>query len=123
MARKKSTKFNQTCEYPHRESEKYREKLAEKMHAYHTHITLGQIAQGIMIYLGMYHSDKVWHSFKGWIRTIRKDVIPSEMIVAEALKSSYPGFLTSNLFSADAQKFMEQHFNLDGIKDLPLTGT
>lgn len=76
-----------------------------------------------MIYLGMYHSDKVWHSFKGWIRTIRKDVIPSEMIVAEALKSSYPEFLTSNLFSVDAQKFMEHHFNLDGINDLPLTGT
>lgn len=122
MADKNPTKPNQTCEHPHRENEKYREKLAEKIRAYHTHITLGQIAQGIMLYLGMYHSEKVWQSFRGWIRTIRKDVMPSELIVSEALKTSYPEFLVSSRFDADAQKFMAHHFDLDGLNDLPLTG-
>lgn len=35
----------------HRKSAKYREKVREKMHAYHAHLFIGVVAQGLMQYL------------------------------------------------------------------------
>lgn len=103
-------KKGEGTQYPHRESPEYRKKLRSKMHAYHTHINLAGIAQGAMQYLSLYHSENVWDSFNGWLRTIRPEVAPSEFVVANALRATFPGFLQSRKIGADFKKFMEARF-------------
>ena len=50
------------------------------MAAYHLFIQLGFIAQGLMQYLSMHNYKDIWSSFGTWLRTIRKNVLPSEKI-------------------------------------------
>ncbi len=56
-------------------------------------VQTGMIAQGMLQYLAMTCDGLVWKHFGTWIRTIRPDVLPSEMIVSAALKNTLPGFL------------------------------
>jgi hypothetical protein len=77
----------------HRESEAYREKMGRKLRTYQLYVQVGCIAQGILQYLGIQHSGKVWHCFRGWLRTIRPGTAPSEQVVAMALSASIPEFL------------------------------
>ncbi len=58
------------------------------MHAYHVFVQTGMIAQGMLQYLAMTCDGLVWKHFGTWIRTIRPDVLPSEMIVSAALKNT-----------------------------------
>jgi hypothetical protein len=44
-------------------------------------------------YLSLAHADKVWKSFGSWIRTIRPGVLPSEQVVAVAMRNVMPEFL------------------------------
>lgn len=83
-------------QYPHRKSEAYREKLRSKIKAYHVFVNLAVIAQGLLCYLAICHKEKIWSAFGSWMRTIRKDMAPSEAVSAEALRHSLPEFLQSN---------------------------
>lgn len=80
-------------QYLHRTSEAYRKQVRRKMHAYHVFVQTGMIAQGMLQYLAMTREHLVWKYFGTWIRTIRPDVLPSEMIVSAALKNTLPEFL------------------------------
>jgi hypothetical protein len=80
-------------QYLHCKSEDYREKVLRKMSAYHAHIMAGIIAQGMLQYLSLTHSTTVWKSFGSWIRTIRPEVLPSEQVVAVAMRNVLPEFL------------------------------
>jgi hypothetical protein len=51
------------------------------------------IAQGMLQYLSMTRDELVWKHFGTWIRTIRPDVLPSEMVVSEALNNTLSEFL------------------------------
>lgn len=89
-------------QYLHMKSQDYREKVRRKMRAYHCHMQIGIIAQGIMQYLSLSNSQLVWNAFGSWIRTIRPGVLPSEAVVAIALRHSLPQFLAD---SSDDQTF------------------
>jgi hypothetical protein len=61
--------------------------------AYHAHIQLGCIAQGLLQYLAIHFSATVWHSFGSWLRTMKIDLPPSELVVAHALRATLTDFL------------------------------
>ena len=77
----------------HRKTDKYRQQVRRKLHAYHAHIQLGCIAQGLLQYLAIYFSATVWHTFRSWMRTMKLDLPPSELVVAHALRSTLTDFL------------------------------
>jgi len=77
----------------HRKPEQYRQQVRRKLHAYHAHIQLGCIAQGLLQYLAIHFSATVWQTFRSWLRTMKLDLPPSELVVAHALRSTLTDFL------------------------------
>ena len=77
----------------HRESDAYRRAVRRKLAAYHVFLFAGVVAQGLMHYLSSCHTEAVWRSFGSWLRTIRKGVAPSEMVVTMALRNTLSEFL------------------------------
>ncbi len=63
------------------------------MYAYHTHIQLGTIAQGLVVMRSLLAKEKVWNSFGSWLRTIRHDVLPSEAVTRVALRNTLAEYL------------------------------
>jgi hypothetical protein len=57
-----------------------------KEQSYHVHLQSGVIAQGLLQYLALAKPELVWEKFNSWLRTIRNDVIPTEQIVAMAMR-------------------------------------
>jgi len=80
-------------QYLHHKTDDYREKVRRKIRAYHVHITVGIVAQGMLQYPSLSHPDLIWRSFGSWVPTIRPGVLPSEHLVAAAMRSTMPGFL------------------------------
>ena len=63
------------------------------MRAYHAFLQAGAVCQGLLQYLSANFSDRVWNSFGSWLRTKREGIPPSELVVASALRESFPEFL------------------------------
>lgn len=83
-------------QYLHRTTGEYRHAVKRKIAAYHRHIQIGLISQGLLQYLALRFPSLVWKQFGSWLRTIRPNILPSEMVVAQALRSSLPEFIASN---------------------------
>jgi hypothetical protein len=96
-------------QYLHRTSDAYRAGIRRKLAAYHLHVQLGLIAQGLMNYLSAVHPTNVWQSFYGWIRTIRPGIPPSELVVAQALRDTFPEFLEGSQTHVSLKKFLAKH--------------
>jgi len=96
-------------------SKEYRQAVRRKMGAYHRYVQLGCIAQGLLQYLAVCHRKTVWASFGSWLRTMKTDMVPSEMVVAQALRSSLPDFLLSNSNDSDLKKFIIDHAEYDRL--------
>ena len=73
-------------QYVHRESEKNVEKIKMKMNAYHVHLQIGNITQGILQILALEMPHHVAALDRHYRRTICE--LPTEATVAAALKSS-----------------------------------
>jgi len=93
-------------QYLHRETQLYRNKVDRKIHAYHAHVQAGLIAQGLMQYLAIHFTREVWASFGSWLRTIRADVLPSEQVVAKALRNQFSGFIDKHQNELELAKFI-----------------
>jgi len=104
-------RFGSGDQYLHRKPKEYRDEIFEKLHAYHVYIQAGLIAQGLMQYLAVVYPKMVWSSFGSWLRTIRPGISPSEFVVAEAFRQSFPHFLLSNGNDHALAKFILQHQN------------
>ena len=87
----------------HRETDDYRRLVLNKIEAYHRHIQLGLIAQGLLQYFSVACPAQVWNAFGGWLKTMRKNQEPSEAVVAQALSKHLPDFL-NNLSNVDSFK-------------------
>ena len=107
-------------QYLHRESDDYRNHVRRKLAAYHCHIQLGVIAQGILQCLSVLHTRSVWRWFGSWLRTIRPGIPPSEQVVAIALRYSLPTFLSDSSPTHPLAKFIRQHLDLDRAEGLRL---
>jgi hypothetical protein len=79
--------------YLHCKAAVYRDAVRRKLVAYHRHIQLGLVAQGVLQLLAATVPALVWRSFGSWLRTIRPGLALSEQVVAIALRHSLPHFL------------------------------
>jgi len=100
-------------QYLHRKSKEYRDAVTRKLNAYHRHIQLGLIAQGIMNALATTVPELVWSHFGSWLRTRRPGVVPSEAVVAIALQNTLPHFLADNSPAPDIAKFLQERLDLE----------
>jgi hypothetical protein len=99
-------------QYLHHKTEAYRNAVRRKISAYHRHIQLGLIAQGLLQILSATESKSVWHCFGSWIRTIRPGQAPSELVAAIALENALPGFLAGAAKTSILVKFLRHRIDL-----------
>jgi hypothetical protein len=95
MADMKPVRRGSGDQYLHRTSDTYRDAVRRKLRAYHVHVQLGCIAQGLLQHLAINHTREVWHSFRSWLRTMNPAMPPSELVVASALRSAIPTFFSA----------------------------
>jgi len=93
-------------QHPHRQSKSYREHVRRKLAAYERHIQLGLIAQGLLQYLAIHFRRIVWFNFHSYIRTASPQKPPSEWVVSQALRHTWPQFLAGSPESAILKKFL-----------------
>lgn len=99
-------------QYLHHKSDAYRNAVRRKIAAYHRHIQLGLIAQGLLQILSATQTNLVWQSFGSWIRTIRPGLAPSEQVVALALRNTLPEFLATAAITSILVKFIRERLDL-----------
>jgi hypothetical protein len=99
-------------QYLHRKPDAYRNAVRRKIAAYHRHIQLGIIAQGLLQILSATHPRLIWHSFGSWIRTIRPGLAPSEQVVAIALRNTLPDFLVADTNTSILVKFIRSRLDV-----------
>lgn len=98
-------------QYLHRKSEYYRIMVRRKIAAYHRYIQLGLVVQGLLQYLAVAFPRQVWSSFGSWLRTMKPDLEPSELVVATALRNSFPEFLLNSPDTQFFKKFIANKFD------------
>lgn len=81
-------------------------RIVKKMHAYHVFIQCGLIAQGLLQYLSIHCYKSIWSSFGTWLRTIRDNTLPSEMVTALAMTRTYDEFLEDEQHMGIFKKFL-----------------
>jgi len=99
-------------QYLHRKSKDYRTAVRRKIAAYHCHMQLGLIAQGLLQILSATQAKLVWRSFGSWIRTVRPGLAPSEQVVAVALRNTLPEFLGTAAQASILVKFIRDRIDL-----------
>ena len=95
-------------QYMHHKSDRYRQMVRRKLAAYHRYVQLGCIAQGLLQYLAITARSTVWNLFHSWLRTMRTELPPSELVVAHALRSSFPEFLAAGPADTILAKFLRR---------------
>jgi hypothetical protein len=103
-------------QYLHRKTLKYRETIAQKMHAYHVFMQACVIAHGLSQYLSVVFPDLVWASFRSYLRTKRPGVPPSEFVVAETLRQSLQNFLLAGANTHAFAKFITQRQGIENAE-------
>lgn len=109
-------------QFLHRTSKSYRKKIKRKLDAYHRYVQLGCIAQGLLQYLSIAFGKEVWLNFNSWLRTMKTDSAPSEMVVAQSLRSSLFEFLSSKGKTHKLAKIILQNADLSRMPNMRLTG-
>jgi hypothetical protein len=99
-------------QYLHHKSDAYRDAVRRKVAAYHRHIQLGLIAQGLLQILSARSPQRVWQSFGSWIRTIRPGLAPSEQVATIALRNTLPEFLATAAKTSILVKFIRDRIDL-----------
>jgi hypothetical protein len=93
-------------QFIHKETQVYRDEVKRKISAYHTHIQVGLLAQGLLQIISMTSHQLVWTFFGSWIRTIRPGILPSEQVVMVALRNTLPMFLKGSTTEENIEKFI-----------------
>ena len=106
-------------QYLHRTSDKYRAAIRRKLAAYHIHVQLGCIAQGLLRtggpqHLALNHMAEVWRCFRSWLRTASADRMnpalpPSELVVANALRAGISEYFSSRDLDPGLEKFLAEY--------------
>lgn len=99
-------------QYLHMKTAEYRDAVRRKLAAYHRHIQLGLIAQGLLQILSATVPQHIWRSFGSWIRTIRPGLAPSEQVTAIALRNSLPDFLADGGNDPILLKFLRKRIDV-----------
>lgn len=94
--------------------------VRRKLDAYQRYVQLGCIAQGLLQHLAINFAPTVWVAFKSWLRTMKTDLIPSEMVVAMALRSSFPQFLLDPSTEPAIKKFILDRVDYDRMPEVKM---
>jgi hypothetical protein len=106
--------------YLHHKSDAYRNAVRRKIAAYHRHIQLGLIAQGLPQIRSATTPKLVWGFFGSWIRTVRPGLAPSEQVVAVALRNTLPEFLATAAKTSILVKFIRDRLDLSRTEGISL---
>lgn len=109
-------------QYLHKKTSDYRSSIKRKINAYHTYITAGCIAHGLILHLCMNYSDLVWRKFGTWMRTMKMQDTPSEFVAANALRRTLPEFIAGTPHEHLFRKFLVKNSNSGQDKVLRLAG-
>jgi len=93
----------------HRTSDAYRAATLRKMRAFHLHVQLGCIAQGLLQHLAINQTAEVWRTFRSWLRTMNPALPPSELVTANALRAAIPGFIASPGLDPNLKLILDQY--------------
>jgi hypothetical protein len=93
MADMKPIRKGDGDQHLHHETATYRRQVQRKLDAYHRHTSLACVAHGLLLHLAINHPDAVWKGFRSWMRTMDTKSVPSEHVVAEALRGELPDYL------------------------------
>ena len=104
----------------HTKTAAYRDAVRRKLEAYHRHIQLGLIAQGLLQILSATVPESIWRSFGSWIRTIRPGLAPSEQVAAVALRNTLPEFLVDDGKAPIWTKFLRERIDLERTEGIRL---
>lgn len=115
MADMRPIKRGHGDQFLHRQSDDYRRAVRRKLAAYHRHIQLGLVAQGLLQCLAAVQPKLVWRQFASWLRTRRAPGCPSELVVAAALRHHLPDFLAAGPNDSNWRKFLRARLDLDQI--------
>jgi len=116
MRQMKPLKRNSGNQYLHKTNQTYRDGIRRKMRAYHVHIQLGVISQGVLQLLSISAPDLVWTSFGSWIRTIRPGLCPSENVTSIALRNTLANFLGESPSDVELVSFIQERLDLERIE-------
>ena len=97
----------------HMKTPAYRDAVRRKLAAYHRHIQLGLVAQGLLQILSATVPDLIWQSFGSWFRTIRPGLAPSEQVTAIALRNTLPDFLAVDEYDPIFAKFLRDRIDIE----------
>ena len=100
-------------QYLHMKTATYRNAVRRKMSAYHRHMQLGFVAQGLLQILSATFPELIWRSFGSWIRTIRPGMAPSEQVTAIALRNTLPEFLANDEKTSIWTKFLRERIDIE----------
>lgn len=109
-------------QYLHMKTERYRGLVRRKMLAYHRHVQLGCVAQGLLQHLALNFRSTVWQLFRSWMRTMKTSEPPSEAVVAQALRTTLPEFLAARCGDQELKEFILQQLDVDRCPALRLAG-
>jgi hypothetical protein len=98
--------------------EEYKQAVARKLAAYHRYIQLACILQGLLQHLAINFRVEVWAQFRSWLRTMKPHLVPSEMVVAQALKTGLPDFLMDTTTEPAIKKFILDRAEIDRMPGL-----
>lgn len=107
-------------QYMHKQPEKYRNQVRRKLEAYHRFIQLGCIAQGLLQYLAIEHGETVWANFRSWMRTMKKDQPPSELVVSYTMRTSLLEFLTDSPDDHNLKKIITENMDVQNLNEFKL---
>jgi len=99
-------------QYLHHKADAYRNAVLRKIAAYHRHMQLGLIAQGLIQILSAKMPKQVWRSFGSWIRTVRLGRAPSEQVAAVALRNTLPEFIAATAKTSILAEFILDRLDL-----------
>jgi hypothetical protein len=104
-------------QYLHRNTDNYRAGVRRKLRAYHVHVQLGAIAQGLLQHLAINHTAEVWGGFWSWLRIMNPAMPPSELVVANALRTGLPTFFAVCDLVPGLKKIVEAYRRRDMLQE------
>jgi hypothetical protein len=96
-------------QHVHRTSDAYRGAIRRKLAAFHLHVQLGCIAQGLLQHLSLNYTAEVWLCFRSRLRTMNPALPPSELVAANALRAAIPGFFSPSQLDPKLKKILDQY--------------
>ena len=122
MARMDSIRSRSGNQYLHLKTASYRDAVRRKLAAYHRHIQVGIVAQGILQCIAITVPQLVWSRFGSWLATVRPGIPPSELVVMTALRNTLPEFLARSAPALIFTKFLRDRIDLNRAEGFRLAG-